>query len=123
MTTSSRDERGFSESVQWALLVPLLMTLLLGAIQVGMLWHGHNTARHAAAAAAEIESVHQAEPGSGQPSARRIAAAGGLSDVAVRVTRGAGRVDVEVSATVPVLIDLGMARVTQQASAPIEDVR
>lgn len=118
----NRDERGLSDSVQWAVLVPLTMLLLLGALQVGMLWHGRNTVHHAAAAAAEAESAYLAAPGTGHQSAVRIAAAGGLTDVAVRVTRGSGRVDVEVSATVPVLIDLGMGRVTQRATSPIEAV-
>lgn len=119
----TRDERGLSESVQWAMLMPLLMFLLLGAIQVGMMWHGRNTVRHAAAAAAEAESIHHAMPGSGQRSATRVAGAGGVSDLTVTVTRSPVRVDVEVSASVPVVVDLGMGRVTERASAPVEAVR
>lgn len=118
-----RDERGLSESVQWAMLMPLLMVLLLGAIQVGMMWHGRNTVRHAAAAAAEVEAFHGASPGSGQRTALRIASAGGITDLTVTVARSMGRVDVEASASVPVLVDLGLGRVTERASAPIEAVR
>lgn len=119
----TRDERGLSESVQWAMLMPLLMFLLLGAIQVGMMWHGRNTVRHAATAAAEAESIHHARPGSGHRSATRVAGAGGVSDLTVSVARSSERVEVEVTASIPVVIDLGMARVTERASAPVETVR
>lgn len=119
----SRNERGLSESVQWAVLTPLLLLLLLGALQVGMMWHGRNTALHAASAAADAESLHRAAPGSGQRAAETIARAGGLTDITVVVARGADQVDVEVTGAVPVLIDLGLARVTQRASAPTERAR
>ncbi|MDO5498126.1 MAG: TadE/TadG family type IV pilus assembly protein [Propionibacteriaceae bacterium] len=118
----ARDERGLSESVQWAVLTPLLMLLLLGALQVGMLWHGRNTTLHAAAEAAHAESVFGATTGSGLRVAENIARAGGLNDVSVVVDRSGDRVDVRVSATVPVLIDLGLGRVSQSASAPLERV-
>lgn len=118
-----RNERGYSESLQWAMLVPVLMLLLLGAIQMGMMWHGRNTAHHAAAAAAEAASIHRAPPGAGHQAAVQIADAGGLSDVAVHISRSTERVDVAVTANVPVLIDLGMGRVTQRASSPVEAVR
>jgi Flp pilus assembly protein TadG len=115
-----RDERGYSESVQWAMLTPLLMLLLLGAIQVGLWWHGRNTVLHAAAAAAEAESAYLSAPGSGQRAAEIIAAAGGIQTVTVAVNRGAERVDVVVSGSVPLLVDLGMSEVSQRASSPME---
>lgn len=106
--------------MQWAMLTPLLLLLLLGALQVGVLWHGRSTVLHAAAAAAEAESLYRAAPGSGLQAARTIAAAGGVGNVSIDVARTAHRVDVEVTGTVPVLIDLGMSRVSQRASAPVE---
>lgn len=115
-----RNERGYSESVQWAMLTPVVMLLLLGAIQIGLWWHGRNTALHAAAAAAEAESAYRSAPGSGQRAAETVAAAGGLEGVTVAVSRGAEHVDVIVSGTVPLLLDLGMAEISQQASAPRE---
>lgn len=115
-----RDERGYSESVEWAMLTPLVMLLLLGAIQVGLWWHGRNTVLHAAAAAAEAESAYRSAPGSGQRAAETVAAAGGLRGVTVAVSRGAERVDVAVSGTVPLLVDLGMSEVNQRASSPME---
>lgn len=118
-----RNERGYSESVQWAMLIPLVMLLLLGAIQVGVWWHGRNTVLHAAAAAAEAESAYFAAPGSGQRAAETIAAAGGVAGVTVAVSRNTDRVDVMVSGTVPLLIDLGMSQVTQRASSPREHAR
>lgn len=115
-----QDERGYSESVQWAVLTPLLMLLLLGAIQVGLFWHGRNTVLHAAAAAAEAESAYLGAPGSGQRAAETIAGAGGVAGVSVAVSRGADRVEVVVSGNVPLVVDLGMSQVTQRASAPRE---
>lgn len=119
-TVMPRDERGYSESVQWAVLTPMLMLLLLGAIQVGMMWHGRNTVLHAAAAAAEAESFYGAAPGSGQRAAERIASAGGLSAVSVQVSHSTELVEVRVTGEVPVLVDLGMGRVEQQATTPLE---
>lgn len=118
-----RDERGYSESVQWAMLTPVILLLFLGAIQVGMLWHGRNTALQAAAAAAEAESVYRATPGVGQRAAESIAAAGGLTGVSVAVARGPQQVDVVVTGAIPVIVDLGMGHVTHHASAPLERAR
>jgi hypothetical protein len=36
----ARDERGLSESVQWAVLWPALMLVTLGIIQAGIFLHG-----------------------------------------------------------------------------------
>lgn len=116
----ARDERGLSESVQWAMLTPLLLFTLLAAIQVGLWWHGRNTVLHAAAAAAEAESALGGARGAGSNAASSIAAAGGLSGVEVSVRRSAATVEVEVSGRIPLLVDLGMSRVTERASSPVE---
>jgi hypothetical protein len=42
MQMRARDERGLSESVQWAVLWPALMLLTLGIIQAGIFLHGRN---------------------------------------------------------------------------------
>ncbi|OYO00799.1 TadE/TadG family type IV pilus assembly protein [Enemella evansiae] len=116
----TRDERGLSESVQWAMLTPVLLLTLLGGIQAGLWWHGRNTVLHAAAAAAEAESALGSGQGAGSSAAASIAAAGGLTGVEVSVRRGAATVDVEVTGRIPLLVDLGMSRVTERASSPVE---
>lgn len=115
-----RNQRGYSESVQWAVLTPVVMIMLLGAIQAGLWWHGRTTVQHAAAAAAEAESVFRTTPGSGQRAAETIAAAGGVNGVSVQIMRRPDRVDVVVAGSVPLLVDLGMSTVTQRATAPLE---
>lgn len=40
-----RDERGLSESVQHAVIFPVLMLLTLGVIQAGIWIHGHPPTR------------------------------------------------------------------------------
>ena len=42
--TSSRSARGLSESVQWAVLTPLVLMVLLGLIHAGVLMHGRGVA-------------------------------------------------------------------------------
>lgn len=111
-----------SESVQWALLMPATMLAFLGALQAGLLMHGRNVAVHAAAAATEAESAYAASPGAGSVVAAEVARAGGLGGVVVRVSRSPTEVTVEVSGRRPVLVDLGVAHVTERASAPLERV-
>lgn len=115
-----RDERGLSESVQWAMLTPVLLFTLLGGLQVGLWWHGRNTVLHAAAAAAEAESALGAGRGAGSEAAASIARSGGLGGVEVSVRRTAVSIEVEVTGRIPLLVDLGMGRVTERASSPLE---
>lgn len=114
------DERGLTESLQWALLTPLVMLVFLGIIQVGIWYHGHNVAGHAAAAAARAEAMHGAAAGSGVVAAQNIAANGGIDELAVDVQRSGTTVEVVVTGRAPMLIDLGLAQVRRAASAPLE---
>lgn len=112
-----------SESVQWALLAPVIMLAFLGTLQAGLMLHGRNVAVHAAAAAAEAESAYAASPGAGTAAAAEVARAGGLDDVVVRVSRSPTQVTVEVTGRPPVLlVDLVVAHITEQASAPLERI-
>lgn len=117
------DERGASESVQWAVLTPVVMLMFLGIIQVGVWYHGHNVAGHAAAAAARAESLRGAAAGSGSAAAAAIVANGGLDDLEVRVDRGPTTVDVVVTGRAPLVFDLGLAGIRRAASAPLERQR
>lgn len=118
---AARDQRGLSDSVQWTLLTPVLLLAVLGTIQAGILMHGHNVAENAAQAAAQAESAYQAG-GTGTEQALAIAQVGGLVDTRVAVRRGPTKVEVEVTALIPIFFDLGQGRVTEIASAPIEQV-
>lgn len=118
---SAWGERGLSETLQWAILTPTLMLVILGIIQAGILMHGHNVAENAAQAAAEAESAYLSA-GTGTEQALAVAEVGGLTDVKVTVERGPTKVVVGVSARIPVFFDIGQGRVDETASAPIERV-
>ena len=118
--TRARDERGLSESVQYALIWPMLMLVTLGIIQAGIWIHGHNVAVRAANAAADAARGSRGSAGEAEQIAAGIARSGGLKAVSVGVHRGASSVAVQVSGTVPMIFDLGLGRITETASAPVE---
>jgi len=49
-----------------------------------------------------------------------LASAGGLDDVTVEAHRGGTQIQVIVSGRAPLMLDLGLARITEQATAPLE---
>ncbi|MDN5571081.1 MAG: pilus assembly protein [Propionibacteriaceae bacterium] len=111
-----------TDSVQWAILTPLLLFTVLGIIQTGLWLHGRTIASTAAIAAAEEAAVLGATDHDAFAIANRIAGAGGLADVGVNVDRGAERVRVVVSGRMPTFVDLGQTRVSEQATRPVERV-
>ncbi len=115
-----RDERGLSESVQYAVIFPLLMLLTLGVIQAGIWIHGHTVASRAAAAGVDIARGSTGQTGEARETATRLAVAGGLHDVIVQTTRSGTTAEVVVSGRAPLILDLGLARITEHASAPVE---
>lgn len=122
---SAAADRGMSESVSWALIMPVLMLCLLGLIQLAVWLHGQNTARSAAATAADLAAVSGPGGGAGgqaQQGAMAVATAGGLEGIQVSVDRGADSVAVRVEATVPLFFDLGQGRVQATSRAPVERV-
>ncbi|HET9647122.1 MAG TPA: TadE family protein [Microlunatus sp.] len=114
------DERGLTESVQHAVLFPLLMLVTLGIIQTGIWLHGHHVAERAATAGADLARGRLGSVTDARATAGRLAAAGGLEDVTVRVRRAGGVVEVEVSGRAPLILDLGLSRISERASAPVE---
>lgn len=117
-----RGERGLSESVQWALITPVLLLLLLGGIQIGVVLHGRHAAGAAAQAAAEAAAAFEAPIDAGRDAALPVARTAGLRDVDVGVIRAGGRVDVVVDARVPIFFDVGQGHVQARASRPVERV-
>ena len=65
---SRGDERGMTESVQIALIWPLLLLVTLGVIQAGIWIHGRQVALRAAVAAVEVASGSAGSSGSGSGS-------------------------------------------------------
>ena len=75
----NRPDRGMSGSVQWAILVPVILLTVLGAIQVGLWAYGRTVASHAAIAAAEEAALLGASEADARALGTEIASGGGLT--------------------------------------------
>ncbi|GAA2094283.1 hypothetical protein GCM10009841_04670 [Microlunatus panaciterrae] len=117
-----RVERGLSQSVQYALVLPVLMLSTLGIIQAGVWTHGRNVAEQAASAAADAARGSRSSATDGERVGRHVAAVGGLTEVSVQVSRTTSRVEVTVTGRIPMFFDLGLGAVTEYASAPVERI-
>jgi Flp pilus assembly protein TadG len=117
-----RDDRGLTESVQLAILWPLLMLATLGIIQSGIWLHARNVAFRAATVAVDAARGSYGSAADAEAAARGVAEAGGLKQVQVSVIRRAAIVDVTVRASAVLILDLGLGPLTAHASAPIERV-
>lgn len=116
----TRDDRGLSSSLQWAVLTPVFLLCLLAAVQYGVHGHGRAVVGQAAATGAEVLAV----TGDREAASRSAAAvAADLEGVQVSLTGDATVVTVQVSARVPLLVDLGLDRVQAEARAPREPIR
>ena len=118
----ARDERGLSESVQWAILWPLLMLLTLGIIQAGIFLHGRNVAQRAATAAVDAARGSYGSAADAQRLGESIAGSGGLREISVRVQRTGTTVTADVIAHPPMIFDLDLVRINETATAPVERV-
>ena len=122
MPTPIRDDRGLTESVQLAILWPLLMLATLGIIQSGIWLHARNVAFRAATVAVDAARGSYGSAVDAEAAARVVAEAGGLKQVQVSVVRRAAVVDVTVRARAVLILDLGLGSLTASASAPVERV-
>jgi len=122
MRNLPRSERGVSESVQYALIWPVLMLVTLGIIQSGIWLHGRNVAQRAATAAADTARGTYGTSGDAETVARDIAQSGGLQEISVVVRGSPTAVTVVVHAQAALILDLGLGSLTETASAPVERV-
>ena len=72
MPRLSRDQRGLSQSVQYAVIFPALMLTTLGIIQAGVWIHGEDVAQRAANAAADAARGSHGSPGAAQDLAQGL---------------------------------------------------
>lgn len=117
-----RADRGMSGSVQWAILVPVVLFTILGAIQAGLWMYGRTVAAHAAVAAAEEAALLGASEGDARALGTEIATDGGLRDVQVQLVVDDQDASARVRGRMPTFLDLGQSQVTQQATRPREQV-
>jgi Flp pilus assembly protein TadG len=122
MAKLTRNQRGLSESVQYAVIFPLLMLSTLGIIQAGLWIHGQTVAVRAANAAADAARGSYGSPAEARQLAGRLADAGGLTAVDISITTTGRQVQVTVTGTAPVILQLGLGRVSETATAPLDRV-
>ncbi|GAB3917286.1 hypothetical protein GCM10011575_32090 [Microlunatus endophyticus] len=115
-------ERGLTNSLQFAVIVPALMLATFGLIQAGLWLHARNVAAEAVTAAADVARSYDGDPSAATQAARRIAVVGGLTDVRLTVSQQPRSVSVTMVAKPPVIFDLGLGRITETATAPVERV-
>lgn len=120
MLSLRRDERGLSDSVQLALLWPVLMLVTLGIIQAGVWLHARDVAHRVVSAAVDTARGSAGSVGEAQALGLDLARAGGLQDASLQVSRGPTAVSATVTAASPLLLDLGLGRISESASAPLE---
>jgi Flp pilus assembly protein TadG len=113
-------ERGTSESVQLALIWPLLLLVTLGIIQAGIWIHGRQAALRAAIAAADVARGSTGSAAAADDLGTKIAAAAGLRSVDVSVEVSSAQVRVVVAGTAPSILDLPLGRITESAATPRE---
>ncbi len=116
------DQRGISESVQLALIWPLLLLVTLGVIQAGLWIHGRQVALRAATAAVDVATGREGSAAAAADLAGRIARSAGLGSVEVDVRTSPGEVRVVVSGRMPSLLDLPLGQIRESAAAPRERV-
>jgi Flp pilus assembly protein TadG len=115
-----RDERGLSESVQFAVVWPVLMLVTLGVLQAGLWLHGRNVAQRAATAAVDTARGTAGSVDAARDLATDLARTGGLDEVSVQVTRGPTTTTATVTAGSPLLLNFGLGRLRESATAPVE---
>ncbi len=113
-------ERGLADSLQWAVLVPALLGLVLGTIQTGIWLHGRTVASDAALAAAEEVAWSRSTDAEARAVAEGIAADGGVVGVSVSIDRTGALVEVRVSGRVTTFFDVGQGRLSEVAVLPLE---
>lgn len=112
-------QRGLSESLQLALLLPLVVGVLLGALTLGSVHHGRTAAREVAAVVAE--QVAAGRPtAEAQADGRRMAQKAGLGCLDIAIGTSPREATVHVTGCVQGFLDGVDLMVTAQARSPME---
>ncbi|WP_122788293.1 TadE family protein [Cutibacterium modestum] len=115
------DQRGGgSASVGMLLLVPAIMLIAFGGIEIGLWYHAHQSTLAAAQSAAEAQRVVHPDPGSAQEAAERITSHGGVRDTRISVSDDGATVTVTVSGRAPSMLGLHLPAVSSTTSMPKE---
>lgn len=90
-------ERGVSESLQWSLVWPVVLLVVVAVIQTAVVLQARDTVTEAARAAVSVQALRGSHAGEAEATARDVARTSKVTDVTVTVstTDSLVRVDVE----------------------------
>jgi Flp pilus assembly protein TadG len=128
MPASCERDRG-SSAIELVLLTPLLIAMIFGIVQAGLLWHARHVAVAAAQQGARLARADAGTPAS--PDTVRAETIGYLhrmgadlvGDPVVQVTRSGGWVTVTVTAHAVSLLPGGTLTVRGVSRGPVEEFR
>lgn len=98
-----RDDRGVS-ALTLAVVFPVVMTLVMLAVQGGLYWHAHQRAEAAADRAAAVAARVDGSGAAGEAAAYAFLEGAPLDDATVSVRRGGQQAQARVTATAPSLV-------------------
>jgi len=116
------NQRGVAESTQWAILLPTLLLLVLGMVQLGVWLYSRTVASEAAAVTADLRATGPAAEPAARLAGERVATRGGLQQVEIGVAADNAHLVVTVSGRAPLFFDIGQGLVVAQAVLPLERV-
>ncbi|PFG18322.1 TadE-like protein [Propionicimonas paludicola] len=116
------NQRGVAESVQWAILMPALLMLILGLVQTGIWLHGRAVAAAAAATIADLRAPGD-DPAAAEEAGRRVATTGGLTEVGIDIAVDRDLLVVTVTGRPLSFLDFGLTQIRERAVLPAEVAR
>jgi hypothetical protein len=116
------NQRGVAESTQWAILLPTVLLLVLGLVQMGVWLFSRTVAAQAAATVADLRAAGPGVDAAAREAGHRVAARGGLEHVQISVDAVGGHLVVTVSGRAPLFFDVGQGRIEERAVLPLEEV-
>lgn len=115
-----RDERGLSGSVQVSLLLPLVISIFLLAVQWAMMSWAQTTAHAAAQDAARAAAAYGASEAAGTQAAHDATTNGSLTDVSATVHRSGDTTSATVTGRALVVVPLFPTDIRAEATTPTE---
>ena len=121
---ASDNDRGFG-TVEAVLTVPVIVLMILGAVQVGLWWYSRQLAETAAQEAARAARSYNSTAGAGQAEGYSYLSkvdgdSTALRNPSIRVRRGARTVTVQVKGHIVSLVPWVSPTVTITVTSPVE---
>ncbi|MFE5841978.1 TadE family protein [Streptomyces niveus] len=110
-------------AVEWSMVMPMALLMLLTLVQAGIWFHARSAAQHAAQSGVDAERVHNAPAGAGRSAAHDVLErmGGSVTAPSVTVERAGGQVSVQVDGEAILLLPGMSVRVSERVRAPAEE--